>query len=220
VNELESAKVKADLYQYLRNKNKIISPEFSKVLADVIRFAEATVRNGFEVALDELRPEITVSSTRPFIEVAEALVEHHIRFLPHTDREVTRKSLAEAYIYLAGPRYLFEPPKNTRFVHSLRRAELKKFAASVLSLHFFNLICVWMQDDIRNRLPNVTAFRVYLMNLETICRDIVIDVTRGQAGDPDEQWIMAVIRKVEAQFAIRGAQRNLRGLSVPTRQKN
>src|SRR5262245_54688383 len=130
VNQLKRAKVKADLYQYLRNKNTIISPEFGKVLADVIKFAETTVRDGFEIALDELRPYVTVSSNHPFIEVVDALVEHHIRFLPYPDRELTRKSLAESYIYLADTRYLFEPPEKTRFVQSLRRSELKKFAAS------------------------------------------------------------------------------------------
>jgi hypothetical protein len=97
----------------------------------------------------------------------------------------------------------------------LRRSKLKKFAASVLSLHFYNLICALVDDDLRSRLPNLTAFQVYLMNVEAICRDIIIDVTTRQAGNPDEQWIMAVIRDVEAQFAIRRAHRNSRGLSVP-----
>jgi hypothetical protein len=201
VKKLELVNIKEDLQRYLRNKHTVISPEFSKVVADATRFIDAVVRNGFEVAFAQSPVHVNVQPDRPFIEVAEALVDHHIRFVRQTDREVARKSLLEAYTYIAGPRYVFEPTKKTQFVRALRRSEPRKFAALVLSLYLYNLICAQTHDAVRRRIPDVKTLKLYLLKVEAMCRDMITDAMKIRAADPDEAWALAVIKNVETQFA-------------------
>jgi hypothetical protein len=200
VKELELANIKADLHQYVRNKNALISPEFSKVVAEATRFTAAVVQNGFETAFADSPAHLNVEPDRPFIELAEALVDYQIRFVRQTDREMVQKSLLEAYTYIAGPRYVFEPTRKTRFVTSLRRSEPKKFAALLFSLHLYNLICALIREDLRTRISNVKSFQLYLLNVETICRDIVKEAVKIPAAEIDVYWAKAVIRSIESQL--------------------
>jgi hypothetical protein len=141
-----------------------------------------------------------VRPDRPFVEVAEALVDHQIRFVRQTDREMVQKSLLEAYTHIAGPRCVFEPTKKTRFALSLRRAGPGKFAALLFSLHLYNVICALIQDDLRRRILNVKSFQLYLLNVEVICRDIVKSAVRGPVAEIDEAWANAVIRSIDSQL--------------------
>jgi hypothetical protein len=216
VKELEIENVKADLYQYLRNTNGLISPEFSKVVADAARFTAAVLKSGFEVAFADSPALKSVQPDRPFIEVAEALVDHQIRFVRPQDREMARKSLLEAYTHIAGPRYVFEPARKTRFVQSLRRSEPRKFAALLFSLHLYNLICALIQEDLRRRIPNVKAFQLYLLSVETICRDTIKDAVKVPAAEIDEAWAKVVLKNVERQLHPPVIPTKSHDLSIPT----
>jgi hypothetical protein len=200
VKELEIANIRADLCEYLRNKNVLISLEFSKVVAEASRFTAAVVRNGFEKALADSPAHVNVEPDRPFIEVAEALVDHQIRFVRQADREMVQKSLLEAYTFIAGPRYVFEPTRRTRFVAALRRSDPRRFAALLFSLHLYNLICALIRDDLRTRIPNVKSFQLYLMNVETICRDTVKAAVKTSAADIDSGWAKSTIKTIEKQL--------------------
>jgi hypothetical protein len=195
--------IKKDLYEYLRNKLGLISPEFSTVVADATRFIAAVARDGFEQTFANSPAHLNVQSDRPFIEVAEALVHHQIRFVRQSDRELVQKSLIEAYTHIAGPRYVFEPTRKTRFVRSLRRSEPRKFAALLLSLHLYNLICALIQDDLRRRVADVKSFQLYLLSVETICRDVVKDAVNLPTENIDEAWAKAVLRNIESQLLLR-----------------
>lgn|SRR5262249_30578764 len=216
VKKIDLVNVQKDLHQHLRKKRPLISPEFSKVVADATGFVHAVVRNGFEVAFAQSPAYVKVKSDRPFIEVAEALVEHHIRFVRQTDREVARKTLLEAYTHIAGSRYVFEPTKKTQFVRALRGSEPRKFAALILSLHLYNLICTQMQNDLQKRIPDVKTLDLYLLNIEAMCRDIIIDAVKGQAADSDETWTRAVIRSVEMRLLRPVTPTKSLDLSVPS----
>src|SRR5215472_13958036 len=80
LKKFEKVNVTQDLDQYLRNKHALIAPEFSEVVADATAFIEDVLRNGFEAACSRLGEHVNVQPDRPFIEVAEVLVEYHIRF--------------------------------------------------------------------------------------------------------------------------------------------
>jgi hypothetical protein len=200
VKELQLVNIKRDLYQYLRNKHAIIAPEFCRVVAEANKFTEAVVRNGFEAAFVDSPAHVSVQSDRPFIELAEALVDHQTRFVRPDDLEIAQKSLVEAYIYIAGPRFVFEPTTKTRFVASLHRSEPRKFAALLFSLHIFNSICALIRDDLRVRIQDVKSFELYLLNVETICRDIVKEAVKIPGTQLDESWAKSVIRRIENQL--------------------
>jgi hypothetical protein len=217
VKELELSKIKGDLYQYLQNRNSLISPEFCKVVTDATRFVAAVAQNGFEPTFAASPAHLNVQADRPFIEVAEALVDHQIRFVRQTDRELVQKSLLEAYMHIAGPRYVFEPTHKTRFVQSLRRSEPRKFAALLLSLHLYNLVCALIQDDLRRRIANVKSFQLYLLSVETICRDVVKDSIKRPAAEIDTAWAKSVIRSIEDQLRHRPVvPAKSPNLSIPT----
>ena len=200
MKELELENIKKDLYQYLRNKNALFSPEFSKVVADATRFTTAVVRQGFETSFADSPARVSVHPDRPFIELAEALVDHQIRFVRQKDREMVEKSLLEAYTHVAGPRYVFESPRKTRFVHSLRRSGPKKFAALLFSLHLYNLICALIRDDLRMRISDVRCFELYLQNVEAMCRDIVNNAVKVPTTEIDEAWASAVMASIVRQL--------------------
>jgi hypothetical protein len=210
VRELELENVRSDLYYYLRTKNDLFSSEFGKVVADAATFTEAVARHGVEVVFG-LAAHANVQPDRPFMEVAEALVDHQIRFVRQRDRDLVRKSMLEAYIYIAGPRYVLEPVRKTRFVQSLRRSEPKKFAALLFYLHLYNLISALIQDDLRTRVSNVKSFQLYLLKVETICRDIVKEAVKVPGVITDESWTTEVIRNVE---------RQLHPPFIPTKSRN
>lgn len=217
VEKFELVNVRSDLHEYLRDQYTFIPPEFSEVVADAMRFVEAAIRNGFEAAFAESIPNVQVQHHRPFIEVVESLVDHHIRFVTDTDRKIARKSLLEAYIYIAGTRHVFGPTKKTQFIRTLRHSNPRKFAALLLSLHSYNLICEQIQDDIRRRMPDVKALELYMFNIETICGQIVTDAVSAEAvAHDDRDWVMAVIRRIEAQLLPpRSITATSRDLSIP-----
>jgi len=200
MKELELSNIKEDLYQYLRNKNSLISPEFSRVVADATRFTASVAKSGFEETFANSPAHLNVKSDRPFIEVVEALVDQQIRRVRQTDRELVQKSLIEAYTHIAGPRHVFEPTQKTRFVQSLRRSEPCKFAAMLLSLHLYNVISMLIQDDLRRRIANVKSFQLYLLSVETICRDAVKKAVKVAPAEVDEAWVRTVIRSLESQM--------------------
>ena len=194
------ARIKADLHRYLRDTKPLISLEFSAVVADVTGFTAAILQKGFRKALAQLPNTSEGLSGRPFIEVADVIVEHHLRFVKETEREIARKSLLEAYIHAAGPRDVFAPPGKTRLVTSLRRAGPRNFAALLFSLHTFNVVCMTIQDKVRTKMPDVQSFELYMLGAETICRDIVTDAVKTQGTELDERWARAVAESVEAEL--------------------
>jgi len=200
VEKLELVNVRADLHQYLRDRYTLISPEFSEVVADALRFVEAVIRRGFKTALVELTPQVRVQHCRPFIEVAEVVVGYHLRFVSQADHEMVRKSLLEAYTHIAGPAHIFKPAKKTRFVYTLRRSDSRKFAALLLSLHLYNLICAEIESEMRRRIPNAKALELYMLNVEAICRDTVTNTVKAEAVAFDQEWAMTVIKRIEAQM--------------------
>ena len=218
LEKFEPANIKAFLQQTLRHKNTLIASEFGKVVADATRFVQAVIRDGFDIALADLTTNVQVQPDRPFIEVAEALVDHHIRFAKRADQELARKSLLEAYTYIAGPRHLFEPTKKTRFVQSLRRSDLKKFAGMLISLHLYNVIRVQIEDELRKNLSDVKTLELYLLSVEALCRDLILDSIKIQPGELDERWVMAVIRSVERQL-IDSSSSSAESLHIPVQTR-
>ena len=198
---LELVSIKADLRQYLRKKPAFISPEFSKVVADVSLFTSAIVRDGFEIAFAQSAAHANVQPGLPFIEVAEAIAEHHLRFVREPERDIVRKSLLEAYTHVAGPQYILEPLSKTRLVRSLSRSgSSRKFVTMLFSLHVFNLICMGFQDELRMRMPDVKSFELYMSNVEAICCDAVAAAVKSQRAKVDEKWAKAVARSIEEQL--------------------
>src|SRR5262249_15117374 len=123
--------IEADLRLYLRENYAPVSPEFTAVVGDVIRFTSAVVEKGFRRALAELGNSVDGLADRGFIEVADVIVEHHLRLEHGPDRELVRKSALEAYLHACGPQYAFEPPAKTEFLRSLRRWNSRDFAAQL-----------------------------------------------------------------------------------------
>jgi len=221
LKKFEKVNVTQDLDQYLRNKHALIAPEFSEVVADATAFIEDVLRNGFEAACSRLGEHVNVQPDRPFIEVAEVLVEYHIRFVRETDSELSRKSLLEAYTHVAGLQYVFEPTKKTRFVRTLRRSEPRKFAGLVLSLHLYNVISAYMHNELRRRIPDAKALELYLLNLEAICQQLITEAMKTQRATSDKAWAIAVIREVETKLLRPGVVPiKSFGFSLPTRVRN
>jgi len=218
LNQPEFAQIKEDLKLYFRNRQKLISPNFSKVVADVSEFIEAVVRVGFEAALAQSPAHVRVRPDRPFIEVAEALVDHHIRFVHQTEHEMARKSLLDTYTHIAGPGYALKPTTKTRFVHALRRSNPSKFAALVLSLYLYNRLSVRIQDDPPRSLRDAKSLELYLLNVEGICRDVIANAVKVRGTAVDEKWVTAVIRDVETEL-LGPRSRSAKSLSLltPTR---
>jgi hypothetical protein len=201
VAAVQLAQVSAYLHQYLRGRNALFSPQFSAVVADVATFAAAILRDGLEQAIDHLHGKPKGLRGRPFIEVADVIVEHHLRLTTQADRELVRKSLLEAYIHIAGPQYVFDRPGKTRLARSLRRLNVVNFAALLVSLHTFNVVSFAIQEDLRSHMPDVKSFELYMLAVEGICRNIVEDAVKTQrAGAVGEKWARAVTKAVESQL--------------------
>ena len=198
---VERASIKADLQQYLRKKQTLISPEFSKVIADVSLFTSAIGRDGLETAFAQSAAYANVQPDRPVIEVAEAIVDHHLRFVREPERDIVRKSLFEVYIHVAGPQYILEPLNKTRFISSLcRPGSSRKFVTALFSLHVFNLICMGFPDELRTRMPDGKSFELYMSTVEAICCDTVTAAVKSQTAKVDEKWAKAVARSIEAKL--------------------
>ncbi len=133
--------------------------------------------------------------------MADAIVEHHTRLVQGPDREIIRKSLLEAYIHAAGPQYVFGLAGKTRLVRSLRQFGAERFAALIFSLHLFNVISLAIQDEVRENAPDAKTFELYMLGLETICRDAVKAALSTEAAPMDKKWAQVLAKNVELQLS-------------------
>lgn len=200
MTELQLAGIKSDLSQYLRKGNNLSSPELRAVIADIGAFASLAIRVGFEKALTQLPNFVEGLTERLFLEVADFIVEHHLRFVHVADRDVLRKSLLEAYIHMAGPRQVFRRSTQTAFERALRRSDSRAFVALFLSLHVFNVVSLATQDEIRTRMTDVASLESYMDGVETICRDMVKAALEAERSQIDERWAAAVTQNIEVQL--------------------
>src|SRR5262249_47014214 len=153
-----------------------ISPEFCAVVSDANDFISVVIHNGFEAAAAQLPNAVEALCQRPFIEVCAVIAGHHLRFVDaKPERDVVRKSLFEAYFHAAGPGNVFKPPLETGFVRALRRSGLRNFAVMLFSLHVFNMVCMAIEDEVREKASDIAAFEAYMFGVETVCRDAVKD---------------------------------------------
>jgi hypothetical protein len=201
VKGYDEAAIRADLQEYLGRKRGFISPEFSQVVADIALFTSAISRDGLQKALSRSPAFEKVDPRRPFIEVAETIVRHHIRFIREPERDIVRKSLFEAYTHAAGPQYILEPFSKTLLAKSLSGSgSSRKFVTMFFSLYVFNLICMGFHDDLRARVPDEKSFQLYMSRVEAICCDAVTAAVKRQKPKVDETWATAVARSVEDQL--------------------
>ena len=197
----DEASIRADLQEYLGRQRGLISPEFSQVAADISLFTSAISRCGLQIALSQSAAFRNVNPGSPFIEVAETIVGHHIRFIREPERDIVRKSLLEAYTHAAGPQYILEPFSKTLLVKSLSRSgSSRKFVTMFFSLYVFNLISMGVHDDLRGRVPDEKSFQLYMSRVEAICCDAVRAAVKRQRAEVDEAWATAVARSVEQQL--------------------
>jgi len=197
VTPTQLGNIEAELHVYLRNKDVQISTEFSAVVDDVIVFTSAVVKTGLRKALANLPNGSDGLADRPFIEVADVVVEHHLRWVPEGEREITRKSLLEAYFHACGPQYVFEPPAKTQFFRSLRRQGPREFGVLLLSLHLFNTISIAIQDEVRLKMTDIRSFEVYMLGLEAVCRDMVkAAIESSDRSNLSKHWIHAVVNHI------------------------
>jgi hypothetical protein len=201
VKGYDEASIRTDLQEYLGRKSGLISPELSQVVADINSFTSALSRDGLQRALSQSAAFGNVDAGRPFIEVAETIVRHQIRFIREPERDIVRKSLFEAYTHAAGPQYILEPFSKTLLVKSLSRSgSSRKFVTMFFSLYVFNLICMGFQDDLRARVPDEKSFQLYMSRVEAICCDAVTAAVKRQRTKVDETWATAVARSVEEEL--------------------
>jgi hypothetical protein len=160
----------------------------------------ALLRNGFRTAVTQLLTGVNVRFNGPFIEVCNAIIDCQLVAMEPAQRELVGKSLFETYIYFAGTEYAFEPATKTRFMHTLRRREVKGFAELFLSLHLFNVISMEIQEKVNSAMPDLRSFELYMLNMEALCRDIVTQAMKIPDGDLDERWAAAVRMYVEEQL--------------------
>jgi hypothetical protein len=189
-----------DLRRYLNHRSTLFNPEMNAVVAEVNGFMSAVLRSGFRTAVTELLFGVDVRFDRPFIEVCNAIIDRQVRPLEPAHRDLVGKSLFEAYIYFAGTEYAFEPATKTRFMHTLRRREVKGFAELFLSLHLFNVIAMEIQEKVNGVMPDLRSFELYMLNLEALCRDIVTQAMKIPDGELDERWAIAVHKFVDEQL--------------------
>ena len=200
MTELQLASIKADLSQYLRKGNTLLSPDLCAVIVDINAFVSAIISEGFESSVTQLPNFVAGLSDRPFLEVSDSIVDYHLRFVHESERDILRKSLLEAYIYTAGPRYVFKPASQTVFTRSLRRSGSRNFVFHFLTFHVFNLISLATQDDLRTKMPDIETFELYMLGMEAVCRDAVKAAVEAEPAKVDEAWASSVIRNVEAQL--------------------
>ena len=193
--------VEADLHLYLRDKRTINLSAFSVVVADVVAFTSLVNRNGFRDAFAALPGTDERVMDRSFIEAADRIVDHHLRLVSGSRRDLVKKSVLEAYFHAAGPQNVFDPPAKTQFVRSLRKWGARDFAALLLSLYVFNSISLAIQDEIRVKMPDVRSFELYMLSLEAICRDTVKAAMKSVSlKEPGELWAREVLQHVEEQL--------------------
>ena len=200
VSPLQAAKIRADLRQYLKTRCALLSAEFLDVLGDVADLTEAIIRDGFREGGARLPNFVGDLIDRPFVELADRVVEYHTRLVQGPDREIVRKSLLEAYIHAAGPQYAFGPVVKTRLVRSLRQFGVEKFAGLIISLHLFNVISLAIQDELRANMPDTKTFEFHMLGLETMCRDAVNAALSSKTTTANKRWARTLAQDVEAEL--------------------
>ena len=194
------SRVEEDLRRYLQNRTTLIALEINHVVADLNRLTSAVAKEGFEQALADIGIDLAARRDRPFVEICDLIIDHHVRFVPETERQLVAKSLFEAYVYFAGPQHVFEPPTQTRFIRSVRRRGAKTFIGLFLSLYLFNVVSMLIRQEVSERIPNVKSFELYMLNVEAKCRDVVRRAMDIPADRLDEQWAAKVRRNIEFQL--------------------
>jgi len=202
VTELQLANIKADLSQYLHKGNALplTSPELSAVVSDLNNFAGSVLADGLEIALLQIPNVAEGLPERPFLEVAEVIVNHHLRLVRELDRDILRKSLLEAYIQIAGPRSVFKPSLQTGLVKSLRRNGPRDFVGLFLSYHVFNVVNLAIQDEIRAKVSDIEGYELYMVAVETACRDAVKRALENQTTEINEHWVDVVTKGIQAEL--------------------
>src|SRR5688572_11021011 len=188
MSTVEPARFVLELRQYVQHKNSLFSQQVIEVAADLVRFTSVTFQEGFRGALTKLTTDIRVLPKQPFIQVCEAIVEHHLRSVAVAERDLIGKSIFEAYVNFAGPQHVFERTSKTRFMRSLRSHGPKGFASLFLSLHLFNLICMEVCDEVSSRMPDQQTYELFMLGLETACRDVVAQAMEVSCDEVDEEW--------------------------------
>jgi len=163
-------------------------------------FTSATLLDGFEIAFEKAATGAKAWANRSFIQVCEAIVEHHIRVIQPTEKELVGKSLFEAYIHFAGPQRVFEHVSRTRFMRSLRRRGARGLAATFLSLHLFNMVCREISEDVASRMPDQQSYELYMFGIEAMCREVVARAIELTDGELEERWAAAIVSAIEAQL--------------------
>ena len=195
------ASIKADLSRYLSERAVLVSAEFGAVVEDIAFFTAAIIRDGFAKAFSQLPGFTADFLERPFIEVADVVAEHHVRFMQGAERDVVRKSVLEAYIHASGTSAVFGPTGKTRLVRSLRQYGEQKFAGVIFSLHFFNVISLAIQDQVRETVSDARSFELYMLGVEEVCRESVENAFKKLgAAKVDREWAIAVTRHIEMQL--------------------
>lgn len=183
-----SLTLKQEMRKYFRSRGGLYGPEAKALVADVVSFLSGILKNGFE------------DSDRPFIEISDAIVQHHLRLIPGPERELVGKSLSEAYIYYAGRERVFEPAKKTKFVRSLKRLGVKSFAALFLSLHLSNITRIEMEQTVRARLQGQKDFELYALQLDGVCRNIVASALKVTDEGTVCRWVVALCGNIESEL--------------------
>ena len=198
---LQVASIKTDLFQYLRERNTLVSTDFAAVIEDVALLTAAIIKDGPVKAFVRLPAFTPDFLDRPFIEVADVIAEHHVRFIQGAEREVVRKSVLEAYIHAGGPQAVFGPTGKTRLLRSLRQYGERNFAGLIFSLHLFNVISLAIQDNVRETMTNARSLELYMLGVEEVCRESVeCALKTSPAARVDREWAIAVIRHIETQL--------------------
>ncbi len=194
----ELLRFEADLRKYLHARKTLFSPATDKVVVHVNKFTTAILDTNLQQAIAQIG--IDVPPDRFFIDVCDAIVEHHVRCMTGTDRELAAKSLLEAYIYAAGSEHALEPASKTRLAGFLRRRGAKGFVALFLSLYLFNTVSVEIQDEVREKLRDLKSYEIYMLWIETVCRDFVKDAMTLCEGNLDEACANAICANIEARL--------------------
>src|ERR1044072_5529587 len=105
--------LEADLKRFLRLRKVLMSLEIDGVVLELHSFTSAVTQKGFRKAVIQLLNDPDIRMDRPFIEVCDAVIRYHRRNLDEIEGDLVSKSLFEAYLYLGGTEYAFEPPAKT-----------------------------------------------------------------------------------------------------------
>jgi hypothetical protein len=63
------------------------------------------------------------------------------------------------------------------------------------------VVSLEIQDEVRADMPDAKTFELYMLGLETICRDAVKAALNTKETEVDKPWTRALARKVEMQLA-------------------